>query len=97
MRRNLSSGLKSRWRQSSMSDFDRLPPQARAWLREAKLPWSTTSVLKMWQRVLRETGSATAARERLSRAEEASLAREAAIVWGLAYPKATTLCPPHGP
>lgn len=69
-----------------MSAYDRLPPDLRTWLAGAALPWSAASVLRLWQRALRETGCAQAARERLARAEQKTLAREAARVWGSAYP-----------
>ena len=69
-----------------MAAYDRLPADLRHWLAEAALPWSATSVLRLWQRALRETGSAEAARDRLARAEAKTLAREAARVWGRAYP-----------
>ena len=69
-----------------MSAYDRLPRDLRLWLAEAALPWSAASVLRLWRSALRETGCATAARDRLARAEAKTLAREAARVWGNAYP-----------
>lgn len=74
-----------------MSAYDRLPPDLRTWLAEAALPWSAASVLRLWQRAIRETGCAKAARDRLARAELKTLAREAARVWGSAYPQAQAL------
>lgn len=74
-----------------MAAYDRLPPDLRTWLAEAALPWSAASVLRLWQRALRETGCAQAARERLARAEQKTLAREAARVWGSAYPQVQAL------
>lgn len=74
-----------------MSAYDRLPPDLRTWLAEAALPWSAASVLRLWQRAIRETGCAKAARDRLARAEQKTLAREAARVWGSAYPRAQAL------
>jgi hypothetical protein len=74
-----------------MSAYDRLPPDLRTWLAEAALPWSAASVLRLWTRSLQETGCTEAARERLARAEAKTLAREAARVWGSAYPAAQTL------
>jgi hypothetical protein len=83
---NLTSP-RARWRPSDpMAAYDRLPPDLRAWLTEAALPWSAESVLRLWRRALRETGCPRAARERLTRAERATLAREAARVWGRGYP-----------
>jgi hypothetical protein len=86
MSRNLSSP-RARWRNSNpMAAYDRLPPDLRAWAAEAALPWSANSLLRIWQRALRETGCAKAAKDRLSRAEARTLARDAASVWGPAYP-----------
>ncbi|MFN5996482.1 MAG: DUF6525 family protein [Paracoccaceae bacterium] len=86
MNRNLSSP-RARWRKTNpMAAYDRLPPDLRSWLAEAALPWSAASVLRVWQRALRETGCARAARDRLTRAEAKTLAREAAMVWGRTYP-----------
>jgi hypothetical protein len=83
---NLSSP-RARWRRADpMAAYDRLPPDLRSWLAEAALPWSAASVHRLWQRALRETGCTKAARERLARAEAKTLAREAARVWGRAYP-----------
>ncbi|HMS94162.1 MAG TPA: DUF6525 family protein [Tabrizicola sp.] len=89
MSRNLASP-RARWRRADpMAAYDRLPPDLRLWLAEAALPWSAASVLRLWQRVLRETGCSTAARARLSIAEKKTLARDAAKVWGSAYPEAS--------
>lgn len=86
---NLSSP-RARWRRADpMAAYDRLPPDLRSWLAEAALPWSAASVHRLWQRALRETGCARAARERLSAAEAKTLAREAAAVWGKSHPIAT--------
>jgi hypothetical protein len=68
-----------------MAAHDRLPPELRVWVAGAALPWSAASVLKIWQRALRDTGSAAAARARLDAAEARTLAREAAAVWGPGY------------
>ncbi|MBL9051947.1 MAG: hypothetical protein JNK19_17675 [Tabrizicola sp.] len=87
MKRNLASP-RSRWRKiNPMAAYDGLPPDLRAWLADAALPWSAASVLRIWQRALRETGCPQAAKTRLSRAEAKTLARDAAIVWGHCYPK----------
>ena len=91
MSRNLPSP-RARWRATdTMSAYDRLPPDLRAWLAGAALPWSAASVLRLWHRALRDTGCPQAARDRLAAAEQKTLAREAARVWGSAYPKAQPL------
>lgn len=76
MRRNLATGLRLRCRANPMADYDRLPAPARAWMAQAVLPWSAASVGRIWRRALAETGMASAALDRLARAERQSLARE---------------------
>jgi Family of unknown function (DUF6525) len=86
MNSNLSSP-RARWRNTNpMAAHDRLPPDLRAWATAAALPWSTASLLRIWQRALRETGCPNAALARLAHAEARTLARDAAVVWGPAYP-----------
>jgi hypothetical protein len=86
MNRNLSSP-RARWRKTNpMAAHDRLPPDLRAWAAGAALPWSVASLLRIWQRALRDTGCPKQAITRLSRAEAKTLARDAAVVWGPAYP-----------
>ena len=58
-----------------MHRFDTLPPPLRAWLREAALPWSPQSALKIWNKACRE-GGPEAALVRLSKVEAAMLARD---------------------
>lgn len=86
MNRNLSSP-RARWRKvNPMAAHDQLPTELRAWATGAALPWSAASLLRLWQRALRETGCPKAARERLDRAEAKTLAGDAVTVWGPAYP-----------
>jgi hypothetical protein len=65
-----------RRRLDPMQVYDRLPPDLRAWMAEAALPWSPLSCLRLWQRALQEEGCPARARTRLDRAEAALLARE---------------------
>lgn len=58
-----------------MRVYDRLPPELRAWVANAALPWSPVSCLRLWRRALREEGCVLAARARLDRAEAACLDR----------------------
>jgi Family of unknown function (DUF6525) len=83
---------RARWRRADpMAAYDRLPPDLRLWLAGAALPWSAASVLRLWQRALRDTGCPRAARDRLAHAEAKTLARDAARVWGKSYPVGQTL------
>ncbi|WP_137112987.1 DUF6525 family protein [Rhodobacter sp. SY28-1] len=91
---NLASP-RARWRKTNpMAAHDRLPPDLRAWAAGAALPWSTTSLLRIWQRALRDTGCPKQAIARLTQAEAKTLLRDAAVVWGPAYP-ADDLTGPH--
>lgn len=86
MNRNLASP-RARWRKTNpMAAYDRLPPDLRSWLAGAALPWSAASVLRVWHRALDETGCPKAALSHLQRAEAKTLARDAAMIWGLTYP-----------
>ncbi|WP_267960358.1 DUF6525 family protein [Rhodovulum sulfidophilum] len=76
---NASSRLRRRRRNCPMAAHDRLPAPARAWVARAVLPWSATSVARIWTRAMAETGSEAAALDRLAAAERATLAREAAL------------------
>lgn len=88
MTRNLASP-RARWRAGDpMRRHDALPPALRRWMIHAALPWSAASVLRLWQRALRETGDETVALRRLNAAEAATLRREAAQVWGRGHPAA---------
>lgn len=75
---NLRSRLPRRTRAgTSLRDYDRLPPDLRAWMQQAALPWSAASVLRLWQRALRQArGNSVAARARLDLAEQRCLARD---------------------
>lgn len=87
MARNLATSLKRRNRPRPMERYDRLPAELRQWLAGAALPWSPHSALKLWNRLCRECGSdSDAIRRRLERAEARMLAKDAAKVWGAAYP-----------
>lgn len=88
MTRNLAAS-RIRWRRGNpMARHDSLPPPLRRWLIHAALPWSATSLLRLWQRALRETGSESAALLRLAQAEQAMLRREAPRIWGKGHPLA---------
>lgn len=59
-----------------MAAHDRLPPDLRAWLIHAALPWSAKSALRLWTRAIRTTGCPIAARAKLVAAEAQTLVRE---------------------
>ena len=86
MTRNIRAP-RSCWRAGRpMDSHDRLPPELRAWVAGAALPWSATSVLRIWQRAMRDTGCPLRARATLDAAETRTLARDAPQVWGSGYP-----------
>lgn len=79
MRRNLASPAARLRTVDPMAEHDRLPAPLRLWSTTAALPWSARSLRRVWTRALRETGCVEAALAQLSRAERATLAREAAL------------------
>lgn len=83
---NLTTSLRRRARPAPMAAHDRLPPEVRAWVAQAALPWSAASVARLWQKALRDAESPESALARLTRAEARMLARDASRVWGEGYP-----------
>ena len=87
MRANLATSLRRRRRSCPITQYDRLPPELRHWLAQAALPWSPVSALRLWRKLLDETGKdAEAARARLDMIEARMLMRDAPGVWGVAPP-----------
>ncbi|WEF24879.1 DUF6525 family protein [Paracoccus sp. S3-43] len=82
-RSNLATSLRRRYRASSIAQYDRLPPELRHWLAQAVLPWSPQSVLRLWQRLIRDARGDTAiVLQRLDLAEQRMLAKDRPRVWG---------------
>ncbi|NDV49505.1 MULTISPECIES: DUF6525 family protein [unclassified Salipiger] len=73
--RNLGAAPTRRREGDVMSAYDRLPPDLRAWLAQAALPWSPRSALRAWRGALARTGCADAAAARLSAIEARHLER----------------------
>lgn len=73
---NLNTQLRRRRRASDpMRDYDRLPKELRSWLSAARLPWSPSSALKIWNKAggCKDPDAALA---RLALVEKATLDRE---------------------
>jgi len=77
-----------------MRDHDALPDPLRRWATQAALPWSARSLHRAWTRALAATGCPEAALSRIAGAEAATLAREAARVWGPQHPACGPVRPP---
>jgi hypothetical protein len=76
-RTSLSLG---RAQKHNMAAYDRLPPDLRAWLAQAKLPWSPTSAQRAWRRALVKCwGRRRAALEMMDRIEAERLAKDALV------------------
>jgi len=73
-----------------MRDFDRLPPELRAWLASAVLPWRPRSVRRAFERAVARTRNRAHALEELDRLQERLVAEDARAVWGDAHPDAST-------
>lgn len=86
MRRNLSTSLRRR-AAAPMDGYDRLPPELRHWLRDAALPWSAASALRLWRRAMAERGCPHHAHACLCATEARLLAKDAPVIWGADYPR----------
>ena len=69
-----------------MRDYDHLPPELRAWLASALLPWGPRSARRAFDRALSATGSIQQALAALDRIERRQVARDTRQTWGDAHP-----------
>ena len=69
-----------------MREYDRLPPELRAWLASAILPWRPRSVRRAFDRAMSETKDLGRALETLNRIERKQVARDVQSAWGAAHP-----------
>jgi hypothetical protein len=78
MKRNLGTTRLRRKRRATdpMRAYDALPEPLRRWLAEAALPWSPTSVRRIWNRACSKGLSPEDALHALSRAEQQMIARD---------------------
>ncbi|TFL20156.1 DUF6525 family protein [Jannaschia formosa] len=71
----------SKAQRDNMAAYDALPAPLRAWLAEARLPWSPASARRAWRRaLLRNFGRTKAALAEMDRLEDARLAQDALTV-----------------
>ena len=59
-----------------MEEFDRLSPYLRRWLREAHLPWSPTSVKRVYFKALKTNGDYSTALAKLDLMQSDQLTKE---------------------
>ncbi len=59
-----------------MEDYDGLPAPVRKWVAEAALPWSVTSVRRIWSKSRAKGLSAEETLQSLAHAEARTLARD---------------------
>ncbi|WP_222192100.1 DUF6525 family protein [Maritalea mobilis] len=71
-----------------MRDYDRLPPDLRAWLAGAVLPWRPRSVRRAFDRALQATGDKSSALRELDRLQARLVAKDAEKIWGKQHPHA---------
>ena len=78
MKRNLGNTYftKKTLKGDRMEEFDRLPPYLRHWLREAHLPWSPTSVKRVYFKALKTTGDYSTALAKLDLMQSDQLTKE---------------------
>jgi len=84
------TSLKRRRRHASpMHEFDCLPPELRAWLASAMLPWSPRSVRRAYNRALLRTQDKSLALDELDHLQHRSISKDVRSVWGPDHPFAT--------
>ena len=78
MKRNLGNTYftKKTLKGDRMEEFDRLPQYLRRWLREAHLPWSPTSVKRVYFKALKTTGDYSTALAKLDLMQSDQLTKE---------------------
>ncbi len=69
-----------------MREFDRMPPDLRAWLARAILPWRPKSALRAYHRAVARTRDPARALEELDRLQARLVARDARRIWGPHHP-----------
>ena len=67
---------KKRTKGDPMHEFDRLPPLLRRWVRDAVMPWSPTSVRRVYLKALKNTGNCSSALEELNKIQGKRLSKE---------------------
>ncbi|QFS84918.1 hypothetical protein FIU97_18685 (plasmid) [Roseivivax sp. THAF40] len=77
---------RSRRRDDSMREYDRLPPELRAWVATANLPWRPKSVHKAYSKALSKTGDPSKAIAALEVLQSRLVASDAARIWGEGHP-----------
>ena len=63
----------------SLHEFDCLPKNLRKWLQTAALPWRPSSIHKIYNRALSETGNSSLALAELDRRQEILLSKDRQI------------------
>ena len=78
MKRNLGNTYftKKTLKGDRMEEFDRLPPYLRRWLREAHLPWSPTSVKRVYFKALKTNGDYSTALAKIDLMQSDQLTKE---------------------
>src|SRR5690606_32825554 len=85
---NLVASRLQRRASDPMREHDLLPQPLRLWAAEAALPWSASSLRRIWAKELARQRCPQRALARLSRIEAATLARDCGQIWGKDYPLA---------
>ncbi len=75
---------------NGLTDYDRLPPELRAWLAHADLPWSVRSARTAFERALARTSCPARAVADLDRMQRKQIAKDAARIWGRDHPAANS-------
>ncbi|MEL6689989.1 MAG: DUF6525 family protein [Pseudomonadota bacterium] len=81
-----ATSLKCRRAKNPMRDFDRLPSDLRQWVAGAMLPWRAATVRAAYDKAMARTGDPERALEELDALQARLVAKDAARIWGEAYP-----------
>ncbi|MEM6608087.1 MAG: DUF6525 family protein [Pseudomonadota bacterium] len=91
--KNLGSTSLKRKRRAAdpMREYDNLPPELRAWLSTAILPWRPRSVQRSFERFYAQSKNKTSAILELDKLQHRRVAQDGRKVWGAHYPDLDTL------
>lgn len=95
--RGRTSLRRRRRTEDPMREYDSLPPELRAWLATAVLPWRPRSVRRAFDNALARTGDAAGALRELDHLQQKLITKDARSIWGQDYPRPAIGAEPIAP
>lgn len=86
--RGATSLKTTRRARNPMGEYDRLPPQLRAWVSRAMLPWRAATVQRAYDKALARVGDPEQALDELDRLQRSLVTKDAMRIWGADHPDA---------